>query len=323
MNTMIIKKEHPFESFLKEFIPKVAFKSKQLNKALWILETTGSQDAADLKAEIDTELRLLFNDGKTYQNLLFWDQDPTIEDPLLKRQLNVLIRSFKPSLILKELLEKMAIKEAALGQTYASFRAELEGKKLSENEIRNILKKETDPEKRKKAWEASKEIGSLLAPKILELVSLRNQAAQSLGYPDYFQMQLELQEVDRDWLLKTFDELSEKSNDAYTKLIGQIEKRQQEKFGVSKEKLGPWAWSEPFCQEDPLDAAEIDGLLDGVDIVESSKKFYQNMGIDVGAILSKSDMFERSGKNQHAFCIHVDREGDVRTLNNVRASIKD
>ena len=46
------------------------------------------------------------------------------------------------------------------------------------------------------------------------------------------------------------------------------------------------------------------------------------MGVDVSPILAKSDMYERPGKNQHAFCIHLDRTGDVRTLNNVKASIK-
>ena len=33
-------------------------------------------------------------------------------------------------------------------------------------------------------------------------------------------------------------------------------------------------------------------------------------------------MFERPGKNQHAFCINIDRQKDVRTLNNVQNSIK-
>ncbi len=74
------------------------------------------------------------------------------------------------------------------------------GKKLSENEILEILKTETDPARRKKIWAASKEIGSALAPQILELVHLRNQAAQAMGYSDFFQMQLELQEVDSKWL---------------------------------------------------------------------------------------------------------------------------
>ena len=83
------KKEHPFEQFLNTFVPEVARKSKQLNKAFWILETTGSTDAADLKADLDTELRFLFNDPSTYEKLLVWDKDPSLIDPILKRQLNI------------------------------------------------------------------------------------------------------------------------------------------------------------------------------------------------------------------------------------------
>ena len=133
-------KEHPFQHFLETFVPKVAKKSKQLNQAFWLLETTGAQDAADLKADLDTELRFLFNDSKVYEQLLAWDRDPALKEPLLKRQLNVLIRSFKQNQVPKELLQEMAEKEAALAQSYASFRPELEGKKASENDILEALK---------------------------------------------------------------------------------------------------------------------------------------------------------------------------------------
>jgi peptidyl-dipeptidase A len=317
-----MKKEHPFEQFLKEFVPQVAHKSKQLNQALWILETTGSSDAADLKADLDGELKLLFNSKETYQNLLKWEKEGSVSDPLLKRQLDVLIRAFEQNQIPKQLLEEIAQKEALLAQSYANFRPVLDGEKLSENDVREILKKETRVEKRKKAWEVSKEIGEVLAPQILELVRLRNQAATQLGYPDYFQMQLHFQEVDANWLLKVLDELSNRSEKAYLGVLQEIEGRLSERFHVSSEQLGPWAWSEPFCQEDPLDTQELDQLVEGVDISGVSTQFYQQMGIDVKPILSRSDMLERPGKNQHAFCIHLDRMGDIRTLNNVKASIK-
>lgn len=316
------KKEHPALQFLNIFVPEVARKSKQLNKAFWILETTGSPDAADLKAELDTELRFLFNDSVIYEKLLFWDKDASLIDPILKRQLNVLIRTFKQNQVPKKLLEEMAQKEALLGCSYAGFRPELDGKAVSENEIREILKNENDPEKRKLAWEASKKIGNVLAPQILELVHLRNQAARHLGYSDYFQMQLELQEVDRDWLLNILDELAQKSDKAYSGCLKEIEASQSERFGVSLEQLGPWAWSEPFSQEDPIDSQELDSLLEGVDIVKASRDFYSQIGIDVTPTLSRSDMYERPSKNQHAFCMHIDRCGDVRTLNNVTCSIK-
>ncbi len=313
--------QHPFEQFLEVFVPQAARKTRQLNKALWILETTGSSDAADLKAELDAEVRMLYNDPEVYKKLLLWDKNNSLKDPLLKRQLNILIRAFKQNMIPKDLLEEIVQKEASLAQTYANFRPKLEGKILTENEIIEVLKKENDPIRRKKIWEASKEIGMVIAPQILALVALRNQAAQSVGYSDFFQMQLDLQEVDGKWLQQVFDDLANLSDKAYAKVVDEIEIHQSQRFGVPKEELGPWAWGDPFGQEDPL-RTDLDALVQGIDIAAASKDFYRRMGLDVEPILQRSDMFERKGKNQHAFCINIDRENDVRTLNNVQSSIK-
>ncbi len=313
---------HPFEKFLGHFIPMFEKKFTQLNKATWILETTGSQDAADLKADLDIELRTLTSDAAIYRQLLDWEKSGEVQDPLLKRQLNVLIRLFKQNQIPQDMLEKLAEKEARLAQNYAQFRPVIDGQKVSENEIRHILKNEKNIEKRKKAWEASKEIGKVIASQILELVELRNSAAHLLGYSDFFQMQLQLQEVDGKWLLDTFDVLFEKSSDAYASILQKIEESQSRHFGLPKNLLGPWAWSDPFAQEDPLDSSAFDALVSDIDIVSSSTSFYDHMGMDVRPILARSDMVERPGKNQHAFCMNVDRKGDVRTLNNVQKSIK-
>ena len=311
-----------FQQFLAEFVPQVKKKSKQVNQASWILETTGSEDAADLKAELETELKLLFHDKKIFEKLQSWDQDPTLTDPLLKRKLNILIRTFKPNLIPEDLLRKITQAEAQLSFLYSNFRPQIDGKAVSENEINDILKKENDVPKRKKAWEASKQIGKMLAPHILQLVHHRNEAAKSLGYENYFSMQLELQEVEEKWLFSLFDELAKNSENAHKQVIEEIGRRSAERFNVSKDELGPWSWSEPFGQEDPLDVKDLDKLVQGIDMIESVEKFYQTMGINVEKILKKSDNFERPGKNQHAFCIHIDREGDVRTLNNVKPTLR-
>jgi len=317
-----MSEEKNFQQFLDTFTQKVSVKDKQARKAGWILETTGSKDAADLKAELETELKALFSDKEIYQKLLEWDRDPTMTDPLLKRQLNVLIRTFKQNLLPLDLLQKMSEEEAELAQTYGNFRAVLEGKELSENDIVKLLKEEKNPEKRKKVWEASKEIGKAMAPGILRLVELRNKAAVALGYPNYFSMMLQLQEVDEKWLFETLETLVEKSDKAYSEMLDGLKKEQAKKFGVKEEALGPWAWSDPFCQGDPLDVAELDELVDGVDFIEAAASFYQKMGIDVKAVLEKSDNFERTGKNQHAFCTNIDREKDVRTLNNLRPTLR-
>jgi peptidyl-dipeptidase A len=311
-----------FQAFLNTFVPKVQKKSKQVNQATWILETTGSKDAAELKAALKTELHLLFHDKEAFQQLMMWDQDLALNDPLLKRQLNILIRAFKPHLIEKNLLEQIAYEEANISLLYSNFRANVNGKSFSENEIREILKNENEIPLRKEIWNASKQIGKKLAPPILKLVELRNEAARSLGYDNYFSMQLRLQEVDEQWLFETFDSLAQKSDAAYLRTIEEIEVHLSKRFSVSRDEVGPWAWSDPFCQEDPMDAGELDALVKDLDIVEESRQFYQAMGLPVEEVLERSDNFERPGKNQHAFCTHIDREGDVRTLNNIQPTVK-
>ncbi len=314
--------EHPFESFLESFVPQIAAKSRQLNKIHWILETTGTKDAADLYAEFNTELRLLFNDRTIYNRLLDWLRASSLFDSSSKRQLNILIRAFKQNMVPKELLSEISKKESQLAYSYANFRASIDGKQVSENAIRDILKNESNPQMRQRAWEASKEIGNVLAPQILDLVRLRNEAAHSLGYENYFQMQLELQEVDGQELFKTLDALVDSSETAYAKLISELEKKQSHRFGVSADELGPWAWAEPFCQEDPTDARSLDSLVANIDLCDISIKFYQKMGIDILPICNNSDMYEREGKNQHAFCTNIDRGTDIRTLNNIKPSMK-
>ena len=250
-----------FEEFLDSYIPMVKQKSKQVNQAIWLMETTGSTDAAELKAALETELRLLFNDKKTFDRLIEWDKDPSLTDPILKRELNVLIRRFKPNLIEKKLLEKIAQKEAQLAVFYTNFRPILKDQELTENAIKEILKNEIDVDARKEAWEASKQIGKALAPGILELVALRNQAARSLGYRDYFAMELEMQEVDEKWLFEILDRVAERSDDAYTQVVDEIQRELPNGTMFQKMQWDLGAGASLFAKKDPLDVNQLDQLV--------------------------------------------------------------
>jgi peptidyl-dipeptidase A len=54
------------------------------------------------------------------------------------------------------------------------------------------------------------------------------------------------------------------------------------------------------------------------DVKELAKKFYAGIDLPVDSIISRSDLYEREGKNPHAFCTDIDREGDVRILCNLK-----
>ncbi len=320
-NEVYMNQDKAFEYFLEDFVKNVETKEEQVNKASWILETTGSKDAADLVASLSNELCLLFCDKTVYDKLINFKKE-NIQDPLLKRQLDILIKRFKANMLPKELLKEILIKEADLSQTYANFRAQIDNKKVSENEINDILKTEKSIDLRKKAWEASKEIGLVLAPKIINLVKLRNKAANHLGYDNYFDMTLDLNDINKELLFKTFENLKNQTDTTYSKILIEIDDKLSKKFNISKESLGPWAWKDPFCQTDPIESPLLNDLFKDKDILAIAKSFYEKMGFDLNELIKNSDLYESEGKNQHAFCISIDRKKDVRTLNNIKPNVR-
>jgi len=52
--------------------------------------------------------------------------------------------------------------------------------------------------------------------------------------------------------------------------------------------------------------------------VALAAEFFRGIGLPVDEVLARSDLWEREGKDQHAFCEDMDREGDVRVLCNLR-----
>src|SRR5205085_4313253 len=82
--------------------------------------------------------------------------------------------------------------------------------------------------------------------------------------------------------------------------------------------LRPWHYDDVFFQEPPKSAAlDLDRHFPATDrLSELTLRTYDSLGLDLRAVLDHSDLLPREGKSQHAFCIDVDRVGDVRVLSN-------
>ena len=63
---------------------------------------------------------------------------------------------------------------------------------------------------------------------------------------------------------------------------------------------------------------DLDKYYKGKDIEKLTSSYYAGIGLDITDILANSDLYEKPGKNQHAFCIDIDNEGDVRILCNIK-----
>jgi peptidyl-dipeptidase A len=65
---------------------------------------------------------------------------------------------------------------------------------------------------------------------------------------------------------------------------------------------------------------DVDHFFRDKDLEALTLKAYDNMGLEIRDVLAKSDLHERKGKIQHAFCLGIGREYpyDVRVLANVQ-----
>ena len=211
--------------------------------------------------------------------------------------------------------------EASIDAAYAAFRGELAGRRVSDNEITQVLIASDDTAERRAAWEASKQVGAAVAERIRRAARLRNRAAVALGYRGHFEMALRLSELDPDWLLATFDRLLAATDVPFAAWKAGLDTEVAARFGIGTGEIRPWHYADPFFQELPATAAlDLDTFFAGKDVVALTTRSYDYNGLDIRPVLERSDLYSRDGKNQHAFCIDMDRSRDVRVLANIEAN---
>lgn len=309
------------DSFLKKYETEAAKLEKAATLAEWSAETTGKKEDFDAFAAADLALKQLHSDKKRYAELeeLLTHKDQL--KPMTIRSLVVISLEFKENLLDKETLQKLVNGETEIKQVFNTTRGKIDGKALSNNELLDMLKTETDTAKRKKTWEALKQVGDAVAQKLIALAKERNTAAQSLGYKNYWDMKIRLDEHDPQELMAIFTELETVTNEPFKQMKAKLDAELAARFNVKAEEMMPWHYDNPFFQAaPPSDKIDLDEFYKDKpreEIIELAKKFLKEIDLPVEDIVARSDLYEREGKNQHAFCTDIDRNGDVRILVNI------
>ncbi|QOR67153.1 M2 family metallopeptidase [Cytobacillus suaedae] len=305
------------QSFLKDMNGRMQELYKDVTESSWMAQTTGDAEWAAKLSEAGTRFNLLFSSKDTYEKTKqFLETENATE--VEKRQLQLLLSQMERNQLPEEVIADLSKRSSELNLLFNTFSPEVDGKKYSANDIRNVLVNSNDQELRKKVWFASKEVGKVVEKDLLELVKQRNEAAQLLGYDNHHQMGFALQELDRDEVFAIFNELIEQSDEAYRSMKKELDERLAAKFGVNPEDIRPWHYVDPFFQEaPPTDSANLDPFYKGKDIVQITTDTFNSMGIEIDDLYAKSDLFPREKKNPTAFCSDIDREGDVRVLCNL------
>ncbi|PJK16110.1 peptidase M3A and M3B thimet/oligopeptidase F [Chryseomicrobium excrementi] len=306
------------QTFLNDFNNETERLYKVGSEASWMAQTTGEAEWAEKAGDADTQYNLLFSSKEKYEQVqafLASGEGTEIE----KRQLEILFNDMKSNQLPESIIEDLAKRDAELNLVFNTYSPKVDGKAYSANDIREVLMTSEDQKLRKKVWFASKEVGQAVEKDLLELVKKRNEAARLLGYNDYHEMSFELQELDRDEVFRIFNDLVEQSDDAYRAMKEKLDARLAKKFGIAPEDIRPWHYVDPFFQEaPPSDETNLDTFYKGKDILQLTTDTFDAMGIKVDDLYAKSDLFPRDKKNPTAFCMDIDRSGDVRVLCNLK-----
>jgi len=316
-------KQERAETRMRDFIS--AYEEKVIplykNAALesWNANVTGT-DADWAKSEkASFELSKFFTDSTAFLELKELKESGLVKDSLLARQLDLIYNSYLGGQVDPSLLAEQIRMETEISKKYSNFRAVIGEKELSDNQIEEILRNSKVSADLKTAWEAHKMIGPVVAEDIIRLVRHRNMIAQKTGFRNYHEMTLKLSGQDPEEVTRIFDELDELTRDGFAGLKGDIDTYFAKRYGLKTGDLKPWHYQNRFFQEAPeIYPVDFDKYYEDQDPVKLAAAFFNGIGLNVDAILAKSDLYEKPGKNQHAFSTDIDRSGDVRTLDNVK-----
>ena len=218
-------------------------------------------------------------------------------------------------------------------QKLYGFQYMLDGKKVSTNDLDEVLKKENNLDKRLAAWNASKEVGSTLKGGLVNLRNLRNATVKELGYNDYFSYQVSDYNMKTDEMMQTMDRLMNELYPLYRELHTWMRYELAKKYNQSEvPDYIPAHWLNNRWAQDWSSAVTVEGIdLDKVLstksqewIVKEGEKLYTSIGFVSlpQSFWDKSSLYplpndSKVKKNNHASAWHMDLNTDVRSLMSV------
>jgi peptidyl-dipeptidase A len=315
------KMEKRLSAFIKGYEAKVIPLYKNSALTSWNANITGTDADLKLSEQASFELEKVYTDVKAFNELKAIRDSKAVADPILARELELLYNNYLGGQVDTALISERLKMETNINKKYLNFRARINDKEVTDNQVEEILRTSLSGKELQGAWEAHKLIGPVVADDIIQLVKQRNIIARKLGFNNYHEMSLKLSGQDPAEVTAIFDELDNLTRDAFAGLKNDIDTYYAKRYNAKASDLRPWHYQNRYFQEAPaIYTVDFDKYYKNQDPAKLAATYYDGLGLNVDAILAKSDLYGKPGKNQHAFSTDIDREGDVRTLDNITPS---
>ena len=222
-----------FINIRDKFCKELERVSINLEKSCWDFYTNSTAENLKRYEEAQDEYSKVFQNRDWYNKFLAINKDELSKHE--QKQLKELLKEFDEELNTGEELKALRKKENEIAQKYNSYIPKIDGKEVSKPEIFKIMQTETNPDLRKKAYDAKIKGADLITEDMIEFVKMRNEYAKNKGYGTYFEYKLkEDYDVDLEFLNKLIDEVYTNASGKIKEILEKKQKELKEFFGVEK-----------------------------------------------------------------------------------------
>ena len=130
---------------IRAAVDEITAQYSQLEKTMalnyWEAATTGSAEALNASAEAQAEMMRFFADTERYEQFKAWDEDGAAgDDAHLRRLVRVVHLAYAQGQRDPATIDEVAELSKALEEAHTNFRAEVDGERLSANDIVAVLR---------------------------------------------------------------------------------------------------------------------------------------------------------------------------------------
>jgi peptidyl-dipeptidase A len=304
---------------LRRFTDRLAPLERDLHRAFWAAATDARPETSAAKQRAEEAWLAALGDPA-----LFAEVQAAVDDVVgapegrTRRALEQARLDLLANQVPEDDRAELVALQAKVENTFSTRRGRVGDRELANTELERVLADSDDPDERRAAWEAGKQVGAAVADDVLALVELRNRVARERGFRDWFAFALAAGDIEEAWLERVLDEVELATREPFLAVKAGLDARLGARFGVAADALSPWHYGDLFFQRYDGEAeADLEPLLAGRDTAGLTVAAYDGMGLDTRHLLERSDLHPRPGKDQHAFCLDVDRAGDIRVLANL------
>lgn len=310
--------EQQVQRFIDRHVEALEPLNTQRGRLHYQAAVSGSQQDFDNLKELQLQINELYLDAEKMAFLEAMKASGKVSDRRLSRQLEQLYRSFLRSRMDRDLLQTSIGLQTELMERYNNYRGHMDDRPVTMTDIYKIMTTDTDTAVRRKAWQASREVGPVIIDDFLRLVRVRNELARQAGYPNYHTYSLFVHEQSVDEIDGLFAELDKLTAAPFGVLKAELDGLLAADYGIAVDDLRPWHYHDPFFQRTPLVyEVDLDRYYAQQDVAALAMDYFAGIGLTVDDIMARSDLYDKPGKNPHAFATDIDRQGDVRILTNI------